>query len=47
MILDSSEEFKNFIEGKRIEYILAFNYGMGAQGICSEIEGQIIWNSWS
>lgn len=44
-ILDQSQELKDFIEGKRIKYNLAFNYGMGAIGICSESCGVIEWET--
>jgi hypothetical protein len=36
-------EFKDFLKNKEIKYILAYDYGMGNIGICSEIKGVITW----
>lgn len=41
-LVDLSTELKNFAEGKEIEYNLAYSYGMGSIGICSEKEGTIL-----
>lgn len=42
-MLQSSEELKRFILDKQITYNLAFDYRMGAIGICSEKNGKIEW----
>ena len=38
-----SEEFRAFIKDYDIEYVLSYNYGMGAIGICSEKNDVIKW----
>lgn len=42
-MVDSSEILKKFITDKSIEYNLAYDYGMGAIGICSERDNVIKW----
>ena len=42
-ILDLSSELKDFIQDKNINYNLAFDYGMGSIGICSEKNGVLEW----
>ncbi|MGF7232519.1 hypothetical protein [Arachidicoccus sp.] len=42
-IVDSSKELKDFIKEKNIKFNLAFNYGMGSIGVCSEKNGVIKW----
>lgn len=42
-MIDVSQELKEFIRDKIIKYNLAFDYGMGAIGICSELEGIVKW----
>jgi hypothetical protein len=42
-ILEKSEELKEFLKSKTIEYNLAFNYGQGSIGICTEKEGRVKW----
>jgi len=42
-MVDISPELKDFIGNNSIEYNLAFNYGQGAIGVCSEKDGKIIW----
>ena len=42
-MVNGSLELSKFIQGKVIKYNLALNYGMGAIGICSEINGMITW----
>jgi len=44
-MLQSSEELKRFILDKQITYNLAFDYGMGAIGICSEKNGKVEWET--
>lgn len=44
-MVDISPELKEFIEDKSIEFNLAFDYGQGAIGVCSEKEGKIIWEA--
>lgn len=38
-----SEEFRIFIKNYDIEYVLSYNYGMGAIGICSQKNDVIEW----
>lgn len=38
-----SEEFRVFIKDYDIEYVLSYNYGMGAIGICSQKNDAIEW----
>jgi hypothetical protein len=40
-----SKELSNFIENKKLEYHLGFDYGMGAIGICTEKDGQLKWET--
>lgn len=44
-MLDVSQELRNFVHDKRMKYNLAFNYGMGAIGICSEKNGAVEWET--
>ena len=44
-IVNYSTEFKKFIEDKEIVYNLAFNYGQGSIGICSEKKGILVWET--
>lgn len=38
-----SEEFRVFIKNYNIEYVLSYNYGMGAIGICTQKNDVIEW----
>lgn len=38
-----SSELKDFIKKRNIKYNLAFNYGMGSIGLCSEKNGVLTW----
>jgi len=40
-----SNELSDFINQRQIEFILGYDYGMGAIRICSEIDGQIKWET--
>ena len=42
-ILEESQELRDFLKDKSIEYNLAFNYGQGSIGICSQKKGKIKW----
>ena len=42
-MVDASHELKSFIQKKNIKYNLAFDYRMGAIGICSEMDGVVKW----
>lgn len=42
-MIKTSLSLKEFIKDKAIKYNLAFNYGMGSYGICSEKDGVIKW----
>ncbi len=44
-ILAISKELRDFIEDKSFEYNLAFNYGQGSIGICSEKKGKVTWET--
>jgi hypothetical protein len=41
----ASKELSEFIENKKLEYHLAFDYGMGAIGICTEFDGDLKWEA--
>lgn len=43
-LVSASDELKAFIEDKEIEYNLAYFYGKGGFGICSEKDGIIRWH---
>lgn len=36
-------EFNDFLKNKEIKYSLAYDYGMGSIGICSEKNGVFTW----
>ncbi|WP_276371945.1 hypothetical protein [Chryseolinea sp. H1M3-3] len=40
-----SKDLSSFIENKKIEYHLRFDYGMGAIGICTEKDGRLEWET--
>lgn len=40
-----STELSDFLNQRQIEYNLGYDYGMGGIGICSEIGGQIKWET--
>ena len=42
-MVSTSTELRDFAQGKSIEYNLAFNYGQGAIGICTEKDGVLKW----
>lgn len=42
-LVDMYSPFRDFIHNKYIEYNLAYNYGKGGVGICSEKDGKLIW----
>jgi hypothetical protein len=42
-MVESSQEFAEFVKGKTIEYNLGYDYGMGGRDICCEINGNIKW----
>ena len=44
-MVNNSTEFAEFIKQRQIEYYLAYDYGMGGIGLCSEIDGQIKWET--
>ena len=44
-MVENSTEFAEFIKQRQIEYYLAYDYGMGGIGLCSEIDGQIKWET--
>ncbi len=44
VMVASSESLMSFIKNKNIEYTLAFDYGMGAIGICTDRESVIEWH---
>lgn len=44
VMVASSETLRSFIKNKNIEYNFAYNYGMGAIGICTEINNEVIWH---
>jgi len=35
-MINTSNDLREFIEGREIEYVLCYNYGMGSLEICSE-----------
>lgn len=41
----ASKELTDFLKGRHIEYCLGYDYGMGAIGICKEINGHMIWEA--
>jgi hypothetical protein len=41
--LEIVPEFKDFLKNREIKFSLAYDYGMGSIGICSEIKGVITW----
>ncbi len=43
--LNECKELKDFVKGKIMKFNLAFDYGMGSIGICSEVNNIIIWES--
>jgi hypothetical protein len=43
-MLKNSPDLTDFILGKSVKYNLAFNYGMGSLGICSEKDGVLTWH---
>ncbi len=44
-MVDTSNELSEFIKGRKIEYHLGYDYGIGGIGICFEKDGQIIWET--
>ncbi len=42
-MMSASEELASFVKDKQMEFILAFDYGMGSVHICKEIEGEVHW----
>jgi hypothetical protein len=42
-MVSASEGLNSFISGKQIEFVLAYDYGMGSVHICSEIDGKVNW----
>jgi len=40
-----SSELSDFINQRQIEFNLDYDYGMGGIGICSEVNGQIKWET--
>jgi hypothetical protein len=40
-----SPELSNFLKGRKIQYSLSFDYGMGGLEICTEKNGEIIWKT--
>jgi hypothetical protein len=40
-----SPELSVFVDQRQIEFNLGYDYGMGGIGICSEIDGQIKWET--
>ena len=43
MMVDTSADLKEFVQNRSIEYNLAFNYGQGSIGICSEKDKVLTW----
>ena len=41
----ASNELTDFLKGRQIEYCLGYDYGMGAIGICKEIDGHLTWEA--
>ena len=44
-MINTSNDLREFIEGREIEYVLSYNYGMGSLEICSEKNGIIKWTN--
>jgi hypothetical protein len=44
-MIQVSSELSDFIEQRKIEFNLGYDYGMGGIGICTEIDGQITWET--
>jgi hypothetical protein len=44
-MVSDSKELEIFIVGKSLKFNLAFNYGKGGFGICSEKNGIITWET--
>ena len=42
-MVDVSTELKDFVQDKSIEFNLAFDYGQGAVGVCSEKDQKLNW----
>ena len=42
-MINDSNDLKKLSLGKNITFKLAYNYGMGAIGICDEVDGMINW----
>ncbi|PXV57154.1 hypothetical protein CLV62_1544 [Dysgonomonas alginatilytica] len=42
-MVNYSEKLRTFIQGKKIKFNLAYNYGKGGFGICTEKDGKIEW----
>jgi len=42
-MVSASEALNSFISGKQIEFVLAYDYGMGSLHICTEIDGKVNW----
>ena len=44
-MVDASKELADFVKDRQIEYYLGYDYGMGSIGICSEMGGQLNWET--
>jgi len=44
-MVQASPELSVFVDQRQIEFNLGYDYGMGGIGICSEINGQINWET--
>lgn len=44
-MVNASPELKEFIQYKSVEFNLAFDYGQGAIGVCSEKDEKIVWET--
>jgi len=44
-MVDASSNLKDFINGMQIEFYLGYDYQLGSVGICSEINGEIKWET--
>ena len=44
-MISTSKDLSDFIDNRKIEYHLGYDYGMGAIGICTEVDGKLKWET--
>lgn len=42
-MINYSSELSDFTKDRKIEYCLAYDYGMGGLEICNEVQGKLKW----